>query len=259
MGQIKLSMSEKQLKHNQKQTVTEDAPKDTSSKKGSILSNLKKYRTEYVITLSTTFILAGLYFQGMGPSILKGFGKNVDPQTIRVLTIALRAPIPQLIFFLVLPVLSLFLIGEPIKKYGFKLGDWKKGLLFVCLSVGALVPLLYWASTMSGFKDYYIARTNADFEWVVIQYGLYMVSWEFLLRGYLYFSLEEKVGSLAVWLQSVPFAIAHLGKPAPEALTCYFGGLVLGYISLKTRSFVYAFLIHWGIYVTLVGFILMSK
>ncbi|MFP4498730.1 MAG: type II CAAX prenyl endopeptidase Rce1 family protein [Vulcanimicrobiota bacterium] len=238
----------------------------TETKKEKTESWYKKarnYRAEIIVSCSTTFILGGLWYQRLGyrglgkiPSLFKGY-----PQARAFFMEASHAPIPQLLFFLILPIITLILLKEPITKYGFKIGDWKKGLLYAALSVGLLAPFLYWASTMDEFNRYYQQRLDVGLGWLVIQYGFYMLSWEFLLRGYLYFSLEEKTEDpvFAICLQSVPFAIAHLGKPALEALTCYFGGLVLGYISWKTRSFIYAFLIHWAIYCTLLLFIFLKQ
>lgn len=178
-----------------------------------------------------------------------------DEMAVRKLLGAFHSPIPQLLVFLIIPLMSLYFMGEPPKKYGFQIGNWKEGLSYAIISVGLLAPLLLWASTMESFTRYYQGRLDTGFLWMVVRYGLYMLAWEFILRGYIYFSLEEKVGTLAIWLQSVPFAVAHIGKPPAEALTCFFGGLVLGYMSYKSRSFVYAFLVHWGIYTLLLYFI----
>jgi membrane protease YdiL (CAAX protease family) len=227
--------------------------------KTGLLENARKYRTEIIITISTTCILAGVFYQSMGIRALGRAAYLSDPTVYRFLANNMNAPIPQLVFFFIIPVISLVLLREPLKKYGLRIGNWKIGLLYAFLSVALLTPLLYWAATMPSFQQYYAGKLRIGLGYLVIQYGLYMFAWEFLLRGYLYFSLEEKTGNLAIWLQSVPFAIAHLGKPAPEALTCFFGGLVLGYISMKSRSSLYAFLVHWGIFVTLLAFIAMLK
>ncbi len=253
-----------------------------------ISEKIRKYRTEIVLASSTTFIMAGLFFQQvsikflrMNPSVMNKLSpfpiylklfknahmssffpyfENLFNSDFRSFVLELFGnPIPQLLFFLFLPMLILLIMGEAPRNYGFCIGDYKTGLLAAFGSLALMAPLLYWASTMPSFVRYYQAVNKGGIWWIVLQYGLYMISWEFILRGYLYFSLEEKMGTLAIWVQSVPFAIAHLGKPPAESLTCYFGGLFLGYLSWKTRSFAYAFLIHWGIYVMLAAFIFMKK
>lgn len=252
--------------------------------KNRYLNIIKNYKTEIVLASSTTYLMAGLYFQSNISSILrrnpqvydwlnpyfiikKFIPETDDPffsyitqlafkeQFKEFLTEFLGNPFPQLFFFLILPLLTLFIIGENPEEYGLQLGNvkWGMGVTAACLIL--MTPLLYYASTMRDFVNYYMAVNKGGLWWIGVRYGLYMVSWEFLLRGFLYFSLEKRMGSLAVWVQSVPFAVAHLGKPAAESLTCYFGGLVLGYISLKSRSFLYTFLIHWGIYMILAFFV----
>jgi membrane protease YdiL (CAAX protease family) len=49
----------------------------------------------------------------------------------------------------------------------------------------------------------------------------------------------------AILLQAVPFAYLHIGKPALEAFSTPFGGAAFGFVAWRSRSFLYAFLIHW--------------
>jgi membrane protease YdiL (CAAX protease family) len=77
--------------------------------------------------------------------------------------------------------------------------------------------------------------------------GLTMFGWEYLFRGWLLFGYSKKYGADALWIQSVPFAIAHIGKPALETLSTIFGGFAFGWVAWRTGSFVYGFLIHWFI------------
>jgi membrane protease YdiL (CAAX protease family) len=218
---------------------------------------VQEHRAEVVIAVSTTVVLANIPLQRFSSLFAaKAHWPEAWQGWVRQIVAFFHVPLPQVLLFLAIPVLSLLLLKEPLSKYGFGAGKWKEGLLYAAACVGGLAPFLFWASTMGDFRAYYQGQLKLGFVFLIVQYLLYMLSWEFLFRGYLYFSLEERVGStMAIWLQSVPFAVAHLGKPAPEALTCYFGGLILGYISLKTRSFLYAFLVHWGIYATLLFFI----
>ena len=76
---------------------------------------------------------------------------------------------------------------------------------------------------------------------------LTLFGWEFLFRGWLLFGYARRFGSEAVWLQAVPFALGHLGKPEVETLSTIFGGFVFGWIAYRTKSFLYPFLIHWAI------------
>jgi len=71
-------------------------------------------------------------------------------------------------------------------------------------------------------------------------------AWEFIWRGFLLFGLASFLGpGPAIWLQAVPFAFMHLGKPELETLTTIFGGAAFGFVAWRSRSFLYPFLIHW--------------
>ena len=59
------------------------------------------------------------------------------------------------------------------------------------------------------------------------------------------FAYARRFGSHALWLQAVPFALAHLGKPEVETLSTIFGGFLFGLVAWRARSFIYPFLIHW--------------
>lgn len=72
-----------------------------------------------------------------------------------------------------------------------------------------------------------------------------LFGWEFFFRGFIVFAYARKMGANALWLQAMPFALAHIGKPEAEALSTIFGGFVFGWIAYRTRSFLYPFLIHW--------------
>jgi membrane protease YdiL (CAAX protease family) len=74
-----------------------------------------------------------------------------------------------------------------------------------------------------------------------------LIGWEFFFRGWILFVYARKFGPEALWLQAVPFALAHIGKPEVETLSTIFGGFAFGWVAWRTKSFVWPFLIHWFI------------
>lgn len=76
--------------------------------------------------------------------------------------------------------------------------------------------------------------------------------WEFLFRGWILFGYARKFGPEAMWLQAVPFALAHISKPEVETLSTIFGGFAFGWIAWRTKSFLYPFFIHFYIYALIV-------
>jgi membrane protease YdiL (CAAX protease family) len=147
-----------------------------------------------------------------------------------------------LLFFLIPMSVLLFVFKDSPRDYGFQIGDWRAGLVLTAGSIALIAPILYiLARSDPSMKGYY--------EWQVQflpwQLLIELFAWEFLFRGWLLFGYARKFGPEAIWLQAVPFALAHLGKPEVETLSTIFGGFIFGWIAYRTRSFLYPFIIHF--------------
>jgi membrane protease YdiL (CAAX protease family) len=78
--------------------------------------------------------------------------------------------------------------------------------------------------------------------------GVDLFGWEFIWRGLMLFAFARYFGpGPAIFLQAVPFAFMHLGKPEVETLSTIFGGAAFGFVAWQSGSFVYPWLIHWFI------------
>lgn len=156
----------------------------------------------------------------------------------------------SLLLYILIPVLiTLLVFRKSPREYGFQLGDWKAGLLLAVLGCLLMFPVIWVLGTRnpSMINYYQSARTG-----LIWKTGLSMFGWEYLFRGWLLFGYARKYGADALWLQAVPFAIAHLGKPEIETLSTIFGGFAFGWVAWRTGSFLYGFLIHWFIGVLIV-------
>ena len=151
----------------------------------------------------------------------------------------------HIFLFLLVPLLLIILFfRENPAQYGFRIGNWKAGLLFTLIGWVATFIIAIVAAQTNDFRAYYGSQTKPLFQ-LIIDNGLDLFGWEFLFRGFLLFALIPICGPYAILLQAVPFTIAHIGKPELETLSCIFGGSLLGFIAWRTRSFLYPFLIHW--------------
>ncbi|MBC8335323.1 MAG: CPBP family intramembrane metalloprotease [Anaerolineales bacterium] len=147
--------------------------------------------------------------------------------------------------YLIIPLLFiLFIFRENPKDYGFQLGDWRVGLTLTLSGIILVTPILWWLTRSSfGMQSYYEGYL-AGLPWNTF---FDLLGWEFLFRGWLLFGYARKFGPDALWLQAVPFALMHVGKPEIETLSTIFGGFVFGWIAWRSRSFLYPFLFHWYI------------
>jgi CAAX protease family protein len=149
----------------------------------------------------------------------------------------------RFLLFFVLPMAIILLVfRENPRDYGFQLGDWRAGIVLTVGSILIMAPILYYlGSSNASMKDYY----NWQLQFLPWDLFVQLFAWEFLFRGWLLFGYARKFGPEAIWIQAVPFALAHLGKPEVETLSTIFGGFVFGWIAYRTRSFLYPFIIHF--------------
>jgi membrane protease YdiL (CAAX protease family) len=153
----------------------------------------------------------------------------------------------RFIFYFIIPMaVILLLFREKPAAYGFRIGNWRTGLLFTVAGIVGMAVILLFLARSPSMESYYSARAPEDTLYLLWITAVEYSAWEFMWRGFLLFGLASFLGpGPAIWLQAVPFAFMHLGKPEFEALTTIFGGAAFGYVAWKSRSFLYPFFIHW--------------
>jgi membrane protease YdiL (CAAX protease family) len=89
---------------------------------------------------------------------------------------------------------------------------------------------------------YYELRAPKGVLPIIYYTGVDLFGWEFIWRGFMLFAFARAFGpGAAIWLQAIPFAFMHLGKPEMETLTTLFGGVGFGFIAWQSQSFFYPF------------------
>jgi hypothetical protein len=136
------------------------------------------------------------------------------------------------------------------REAGLGLGDWRlAGAL--ALAYLPLVAVGTWVlSDGAGFQAQYPHFFGARASWALFLvyealFLFYWVGWEYLWRGFVLFGTAPALGApLAIVAQTVPFAILHADKPPAEAYLSVLGGLALGGLVWRCRSFWIAVPIH---------------
>jgi len=174
----------------------------------------------------------------------------------------------------------LFLKQEP-SQFGMTRGDRRLGLKWTLIAWVVMVLILAVVVSLPSLRAqfqgqylygrlsqplsgvgpvFFMQRVNLKaLVYYELAMGFYMFCWEFFFRGFLLFGLQKSFLKTwgAVIVQALIFALLHwsyvhdASKPPVEVLSAVPGGLILGILALRTRSFVYGFLAHWAISLTL--------
>jgi CAAX protease family protein len=151
-----------------------------------------------------------------------------------------------------------FVIPILILRYGFRrsfsemglgAGDWKFASLVAVLYVPAALVGTWILSDSVSFQSNYPHLPGASTDWSIFVvyealFLFYWVGWEYLWRGFILFGTARTFGIYAIFVQTLPFAILHYQKPLPEAMLSVVGGIALGALVWRARSFWIAVPIH---------------
>ncbi len=156
----------------------------------------------------------------------------------------------QFILGFAIPVAILILVfkNKPAD-IGLGLGDWKLAIGLAALYVPAVLVGCWILSNDADFLSKYPHLGTATRSWkIFLLYEtimvLYWIGWEYLWRGYVLFGTARTFGLYAIFVQALPFAALHINKPFEEAFLSIVGGVALGALVWRCRSFWIAVPIH---------------
>ena len=189
-----------------------------------------------VLTIvSTTLILIDFYYSPILPwsKFFPGWAATGIPIKVFDRT---------LLYFAIPLIFIVLVFHQKPSEFGFGIGDWKAGITLTIAGMLMIAPVLWIVGHYNaGMQDYYKGSVGG-LPWNTL---LDLFGWEFMFRGWLLFGYARKFGPEAIWLQAVPFALAHIGKPDLETLSTIFGGFAFGWVAWRSKSFIYPLLIHW--------------
>lgn len=175
-------------------------------------------------------------------------------------------PAPQHLFYLrslnwvvrvvvlLIPVLLIWWLKDKGNQpfYGTKKMDNLQPYLQMLLF---MLPLLALAAMQKDFQSVYpkaqfLKNMHASrWQYIVYElcYGFDFISIEFFFRGFLILALANICGTHCIVPMACFYCAIHLGKPMGEAISSFWGGLLLGIISYNTASVWGGLIVHLGI------------
>lgn len=123
------------------------------------------------------------------------------------------------------------------------------------IMLAVMIPLIALAATQKDFLRVYpkahvlngIGATKWQYAVYELCYGFDFISIEFFFRGFLILSLLQICGTHCIIPVACFYCSIHLGKPMGEAISSFWGGLLLGIVSYNTGSIWGGLIIHLGI------------
>jgi Type II CAAX prenyl endopeptidase Rce1-like len=89
---------------------------------------------------------------------------------------------------------------------------------------------------------------RASFITLFLNYAMHwIITIELFFRGLLIVTLSRVLGVHAIVPVALFYFSIHLGKPMLEAISSFFGGLILGAVSIETKSIWGGWMVHCGI------------
>jgi hypothetical protein len=121
--------------------------------------------------------------------------------------------------------------------------------------LACMVPLIVFASTRPDFLATYPKVKNIAFfsdGWFPkllfeLSYGIDFITIEIFFRGFVVLAFAHFVGKDAILPMAAFYCVIHFGKPLPECISSYFGGLLLGILVYKTQTIIGGLIVHLGI------------
>jgi membrane protease YdiL (CAAX protease family) len=149
-----------------------------------------------------------------------------------------------------------FVLKEHPRDFGYRIRGTAKHAWVYLLLFAAMLPVITAVSFGSAFQLKYPMYGQAIRGWshfipYEIAYGIQFFGVEAFFRGFLTFGLYPRFGYYALLVMVIPYSMVHFGKPPLEVFAAIPAGLILGFLALRTGSWLYGALLHWAVGITM--------
>src|SRR5215831_14859855 len=151
-------------------------------------------------------------------------------------------------YLLPFAVWPIFFRKDSLLDFGLRPRGFREHAWIYALCVVVMVPVLLIVSRQPEFTSYYpiyklAGRSWLDFWIWEVMYIVQFLGLEIFFRGW-WIRATRVFGVGAIWSMAVPYCMVHYGKPYLESCMAVVAGVVLGSLSMRTRSIYAGFLVH---------------
>jgi membrane protease YdiL (CAAX protease family) len=164
-----------------------------------------------------------------------------------------------IVFYIVPPFIIIkFIFKDSFAAYGLSIkGAFKDYKLYVLMLL-FMIPLVLYFSRTASFQDRYpfydLQKGEPLFPNFILWELVYLLQFfalEFFFRGFMIHGTKQVFGFYSVFVMTIPYCMIHFGKPMPETIAAIVAGIVLGVLSLKSRSIWMGVAIHYSVAITM--------
>lgn len=162
-------------------------------------------------------------------------------------------------FYLIVPIgIILFVFKEKLSDYGLRSKGALEDYPLYLLMLVFMIPLVIYFSGSASFLERYPFYEPGKgenlfpkfFIWEII-YFIQFVALEFFFRGFILHGTKQRFGFYAIFVMAIPYCMIHFGKPMAETIAAIVAGVVLGFLSLKSKSIWLGVMIHCSVALTM--------
>lgn len=213
----------------------------------------------------TPLVILIIHYYGMESSYYRsGIATEVNRLLAEVDSLSLKGLMPYLYWsfsicfwwFFVPFLIANRLFKTPLNQLGMTLRGCRRHWLIYCGLYFGILPIIILAAYQPSFIKTYPFYKNAVLGGVhlwtfELLYCLQFFATEAFFRGYLLFTLHKRMGDYAIVVMTMPYVLIHIGKPFPEAVGAIIAGVVLGFLAIRTGSFILGVVLHCAVALTM--------
>lgn len=161
-------------------------------------------------------------------------------------------------FYFIIPVFIIKLIfKDQLRNFGLSIKGVVKNYNIYVVFFLFMVPLILLVSNTESFQNKYPFYNPTgeslwpNFIYWQILYFSQFFALEFFFRGFMLHGIKKRFGFYSLWVMMIPYCMIHFGKPFPETIGAIFAGIILGALSLKSRSIWLGVAIHYSVAITM--------
>ncbi len=162
-------------------------------------------------------------------------------------------------FYFVVPcVFIVYVLKEKLSDYGLGFRGALMDYQWAILMLAIMLPIIIFFSDTDGFlATYPFYKLDEDEglypNFIIWEsfYFMQFVALEFFFRGFVLHGLKERFGFYAIFVMTIPYCMIHFDKPMMETLAAIIAGIVLGIMSLRSKSIWMGVIMHCCVALTM--------